>query len=119
MRTFSVQQATLLGLITASLVLLPKLQLLSGHIEEKSLAIYWDLALTDVWRSTKRRCGYSRSAEMESYCAPSQLPFCYPEIEATDWGQAQRLNSPITIEGTPMRWESPARKLGSSEARWR
>jgi hypothetical protein len=42
-----------------------------------------------------------------------------PEIEATDWGQAQRLNSPITIEGTPMRWESPARKLGSSAAHWR
>jgi crotonobetainyl-CoA:carnitine CoA-transferase CaiB-like acyl-CoA transferase len=41
-----------------------------------------------------------------------------PEIEATDWGQAQRLNSPITIDGAPMRWESPARKLGSSEARW-
>ncbi|MBV8054154.1 MAG: CoA transferase [Deltaproteobacteria bacterium] len=42
-----------------------------------------------------------------------------PKIEATDWGQAQRLNSPITIDGTPMRWESPARKLGSSQARWR
>src|SRR6266851_1479973 len=41
-----------------------------------------------------------------------------PEIEATDWGQAQRLISPITIGGTPMRFESPARKLGSSEARW-
>jgi CoA transferase family III len=41
-----------------------------------------------------------------------------PEIEATDWGQAQRLNAPITIAGAPMRWESPARKLGSSEARW-
>jgi hypothetical protein len=41
-----------------------------------------------------------------------------PEIEATDWGQAQRLNCPITIDGTPMRWETPARKLGSSEARW-
>lgn len=27
----------------------PKLQLLSGHTEEKSLAIYRDLALTDVW----------------------------------------------------------------------
>ena len=40
------------------------------------------------------------------------------EIELTDWGQAQRLNSPITIAGTPMRWECPARKLGSSEARW-
>ena len=33
-----------------------------------------------------------------------------PEIEATDWGQAQRLNSPITIDGTPMRWNSSARK---------
>lgn len=41
-----------------------------------------------------------------------------PEIEATDWGQAQRLNSPITIDGTPMRWEFPACKLGSSEAHW-
>jgi hypothetical protein len=40
-----------------------------------------------------------------------------PEIEATDWGQAQRLKPQITIDGTPMRWDSPARKLGSSEAR--
>jgi hypothetical protein len=41
-----------------------------------------------------------------------------PEIETTDWGQAQRLKPQITIDGTPIRWESPARKLGSSEARW-
>jgi crotonobetainyl-CoA:carnitine CoA-transferase CaiB-like acyl-CoA transferase len=40
------------------------------------------------------------------------------EIEATDWGQAQRLKPQITIDRTPIRWESPARKLGSSEARW-
>jgi hypothetical protein len=40
------------------------------------------------------------------------------EIEATDWGQAQRLKPQITIDGTPMHWESPARKLGSSRARW-
>jgi integrase/recombinase XerD len=26
----------------------PKLLLLSGHTKEKSLAIYWDLALSDV-----------------------------------------------------------------------
>ena len=45
-------------------------------------------------------------------------PDLSPEIEATDWGPARRLNSPIMIDGTPMRWESPARKLGSSEARW-
>ena len=41
-----------------------------------------------------------------------------PEIETTDWGPAQRLNSPITIEGTQMHWDYPARKLGTSEARW-
>jgi integrase/recombinase XerD len=29
-------------------IISPKLQLLSGHAEEKSLAIYRDLALTDV-----------------------------------------------------------------------
>jgi hypothetical protein len=42
-----------------------------------------------------------------------------PAIEATDWGQASRVNPPITIHGTPMRWDSPARKLGSSEPHWR
>jgi hypothetical protein len=41
-----------------------------------------------------------------------------PGIEATDWGQAQRLKPQITIDGTSMHWESPARQLGSSEARW-
>jgi hypothetical protein len=33
-----------------------------------------------------------------------------PTIEATDWGQALRLNTPITIDGVPMRWGYPARK---------
>jgi hypothetical protein len=40
-------------------------------------------------------------------------------IEATDWGQALRVNSPITIDGTQMRWDYPAHKLGSAEPRWR
>jgi hypothetical protein len=31
-----------------NLLTLPKLQLLSGHAEEKSLALYRDLALADV-----------------------------------------------------------------------
>jgi hypothetical protein len=34
--------------LTRKGIIRPKLQLLSGHAEEKSLAIYWDLALADV-----------------------------------------------------------------------
>lgn len=41
-----------------------------------------------------------------------------PTIEATDWGDAKRILPPIAIAGTPMRWDHPARKLGSAEARW-
>jgi hypothetical protein len=39
-------------------------------------------------------------------------------IETTDWGPAQRLNPPIIIDGTPMRWDHPARELGSAAPRW-
>ncbi|HKV53167.1 MAG TPA: CoA transferase [Candidatus Binataceae bacterium] len=40
-------------------------------------------------------------------------------IENTDWGAAQRLNPPIMIAGTPIRWDYPASKLGSAEPGWR
>jgi len=76
---------------------------------------------------TEARLSLARTAKMlidagtsgaENQLAAETAADLSPEIEATDWGQAQRLNSPIAIDGTPMRWESPARKLGSSEARW-
>jgi CoA-transferase family III len=76
---------------------------------------------------TEARLSLARTAKMlvdagagsgENPLAAETVADLSPEIEATDWGQAQRLNSPIAIDGTPMRWESPARKLGSSEARW-
>ena len=41
-----------------------------------------------------------------------------PPIEQTAWGPAQRLRSPVEIEGCAMRWDSPACALGSSDARW-
>ncbi len=50
--------------------------------------------------------------------APETSADLSPTIEATDWGQALRLNPPITINGVPMRWAYPARKLGSAEPRW-
>jgi hypothetical protein len=40
-------------------------------------------------------------------------------VEHTSWGDARRLSPPVSIDGTPMRWELPAAELGSSEPLWR
>jgi hypothetical protein len=40
------------------------------------------------------------------------------EIEQTSWGPARRLRPPLTISGTPLRWDSPARGLGSASPCW-
>jgi CoA-transferase family III len=39
-------------------------------------------------------------------------------IEATDFGPARRLRSPLMIGDTPMHWDRPAVKLGSSAPAW-
>ena len=39
-------------------------------------------------------------------------------IEATDFGMARRLRSPITIASTRLQWDLPARKLGSALPIW-
>jgi hypothetical protein len=39
-------------------------------------------------------------------------------IEATVWGETRRLRAPLTIDGTPMHWDRPARPLGSSPPSW-
>lgn len=38
--------------------------------------------------------------------------------ERTSWGGARRLLPPLEIEGTPLRWDLPARDLGSDPAVW-
>lgn len=40
------------------------------------------------------------------------------DIEATDWGTARRLRPPALIDGVPMAWDRPARRLGSAEPVW-
>ena len=59
----------------------PKLQLLSGHTAEQSLAVYRALALSDVATSMKRRCNTFRcdKGQMGSYrtfppVGPSRRP---------------------------------------------
>lgn len=39
-------------------------------------------------------------------------------VEHTEWGPARRLKSAAVIEGTPLRWDLPARSLGASEVGW-
>ncbi|WP_425450066.1 CoA transferase [Virgifigura deserti] len=39
-------------------------------------------------------------------------------VEATDWGDARRLNPPAAIEGAPMHWTRPATKIGSAKPTW-
>ncbi|MBA9061266.1 hypothetical protein GGQ91_000627 [Methylobacterium fujisawaense] len=39
-----------------------------------------------------------------------------PKIEHTAWGSALRLYAPARIDGVPLRWDRPARDLGSTEA---
>ncbi|MBC8998476.1 CoA transferase [Pseudomonas sp. N40(2020)] len=40
------------------------------------------------------------------------------EIEQTPWGPAHRLQVPVKISGTPVRWALPATELGSHRPRW-
>jgi crotonobetainyl-CoA:carnitine CoA-transferase CaiB-like acyl-CoA transferase len=39
-------------------------------------------------------------------------------IEATDFGMARRLRSPMTIASAPLQWDRPAAKLGSAPPTW-
>jgi len=41
-----------------------------------------------------------------------------PAVEATEWGDAQRIAAPVQISGVPMRWDYPARGLGSASPQW-
>ena len=58
------------------MIIRPKLQLLSCHSKEKSLAIYSHLALTDVSPEYQEAIWMFRSLSWVRYCLPSQLPLC-------------------------------------------
>jgi hypothetical protein len=39
-------------------------------------------------------------------------------VEQTPWGPAHRLQVPVKIKGTPLRWALPATELGSHRPKW-
>jgi crotonobetainyl-CoA:carnitine CoA-transferase CaiB-like acyl-CoA transferase len=78
-------------------------------------------------RSTEARLSLARTAKFlidhlnkgtDEPLAPETEADWSPTIEATSWGPAQRLVPPVQIEGVPMRWDRPARDLGSDAPRW-
>jgi crotonobetainyl-CoA:carnitine CoA-transferase CaiB-like acyl-CoA transferase len=50
--------------------------------------------------------------------APEQASDLAPAIEETTWGEAQRVSPPAIVAGAPMRWDVPARQLGSAQPAW-
>ena len=79
-------------------------------------------------KGTEARLSLARTAKLliDHQLEYAQEPFApetdadrSPEIELTDWGKAQRILAPVQIAGAPMRWDLPARKLGSVLPHWR
>ena len=77
--------------------------------------------------ATQARLSLARTAKLlidqgEGLSAPPFAPETAadvaPDTEVTPWGEARRLVPPVTIEGGPMRWDSPAVDLGSAEPAW-
>lgn len=56
--------------------------------------------------------------EAASPLAPEGISDRTDDIETTFWGRAQRVLPPVRIDDISMRWETPARPLGSDPAEW-
>jgi len=50
--------------------------------------------------------------------APLAEPGLMEAIEDTTWGPARRIEPPLTVAGAPLRWDRPARAIGTDDASW-
>ncbi|MDP4024548.1 CoA transferase [Methylobacterium sp. NEAU 140] len=50
--------------------------------------------------------------------APETAADLAQAVEATAWGPARRLRPPLSVAGAAMRWDRPARRLGSDAPAW-
>jgi hypothetical protein len=49
---------------------------------------------------------------------PTAAPLFGATLMHTPWGAGELVESPVTIDGSPLSWASPPRPLGSDEPRW-
>jgi crotonobetainyl-CoA:carnitine CoA-transferase CaiB-like acyl-CoA transferase len=77
---------------------------------------------------TQARLSLARTAKLlvdagdghsETAPAPETAADLAPAIEATDWGEARRINPPAVVQDAPMRWTIPAGRLRTAEAAWK
>ncbi|MGB3289796.1 MAG: CoA transferase, partial [Burkholderiaceae bacterium] len=77
-------------------------------------------------RGSRTRLSLARTAELlmagragtRTDLAAETVADLEPTLERTQWGPAQRLRPPCTVEGAAMRWDFPASALGSGSADW-
>lgn len=76
-------------------------------------------------RGSRWRLSLARTAELliaagpgDPDAPPPNDPPLSDGIEHTSWGPARRLAAPIALAGAPLRWDRPARALGSDPAAW-
>jgi crotonobetainyl-CoA:carnitine CoA-transferase CaiB-like acyl-CoA transferase len=71
-------------------------------------------------RASRWRLSLARTASLliDAGAADSSRSSLDPDLEQTTWGPAQRVTAPLQIDGIELRWDRPARALGSDEPTW-
>ncbi len=72
------------------------------------------------WRASLARTArllidHGRTQSVEEPLEPAD-PIMPPNLEETPWGPAHRLPGPLVVDGVSLRWDLPARPLGSDSA---
>lgn len=79
----------------------------------------WETGCGSVRRvSLARTAVWLRELPAEGDAPSPEAPWGDATSETTPWGPASRLRPPVTIAGTPMRWDRAACVLGSAEPEW-
>jgi formyl-CoA transferase len=69
-------------------------------------------------RTAKLLADYRSEWSEEAPLAPETAADLSPTPELTSWGEARRLTPPLIVDGAPMRWNLPARRLGTDAPAW-
>lgn len=75
-------------------------------------------ARASLARTASLLTGLPRQTGSEPFRPLGEADFA-SEVEETSWGLAHRPRAPLRVEGAPMRWDSPARDLGTAKPCWK
>ena len=82
-------------------------------------------ARREAQRGSRWRLSLARTAQLLMDAGDGDLdgvpltePALSQDLEETSWGRARRVAPPLQVSGAPLRWDRPARALGSDEPSW-